>query len=71
MTRRRPSKLPATAAADPLGPRLLPIKSKESVTESASGLTGYSWVSLADSAMKIWDSTPEKGTHPEPARHRR
>ncbi len=70
MTRRRPQKLPATASADPFGPRLLPIKSRNGAPEAASSLTGFSWVSLADTAMKIWDA-PDKTDHSEPARHRR
>lgn len=71
MTRRSSAKFPATAAADPYGPRLLPIKSKDSAIETAFGLTGYSWVSLADTAMKIWDSPDDKNERNEPARHRR
>ncbi len=69
MARSRPNKLPATAASDPHGPRLLPIKT-ENPAPSASGLTGYSWVSLADTAMKIWEGPTDKNGKCEPARRR-
>ena len=51
----RPTKLPATSASDPEGPRLIPFQ-----PEPASSLTGFGWVSLADTAMKVWDSAEKK-----------
>ena len=60
-------KLPRSASADPIEPRTIPL-----TDEPASSLTGFGFVSLADTALKLWDDAAKKpGDKPQSLRRGR
>lgn len=59
-------KMSPSARNDLEGPRLLPQNS-----EPAGSLTGFGWVSLADTAMKVWETSDHKSLTKKPKQTKR
>lgn len=56
--RRKVRKMRPSARLDPAGPRLLPLDDEPE--PAVSPLTGFGWVSLADTALKVWDESDKR-----------